>query len=119
MFRISASQEHRRAVERLIEDRRRSAFEAKDDERRIFEDQMEEERQRRLIVEEERQRILQEHAQRLLGFLPRGILKASDFAKLKPEVRVKFQEPHVGSDEEGSHDDWTIPKRKFVGGRFQ
>ena len=81
---------------------------------------MEEERQRRRIVEEERQRILEAHAQSLLGFLPRGILKASDVARLKPEVRVKFQGAGVeGGDGEGGEDDWTIPQRRLVGGKFQ
>ena len=110
-------QEHRRAVERLIDDRRRSALQARDDERRMYEEEMEEERQRRRIIEEERQRILEAHAQRLVGFLPRGILKAADIGRLKPELRVQFLPP--AAEEEDEPEDWTLPKRRLVGGKFQ
>lgn len=63
--------EHRRAVETLIEDRRKQ-FEA---EKAAEMDEMEQERQRQAmrqqIIEEERQKLLKEHAEKLLGFMPK------------------------------------------------
>ena len=64
-------QEHKRAVENLIEQRRQQ-FAA--DRERELEGRREEERMeafRRQIIEEERQKLLQEHAMRLLGYLPK------------------------------------------------
>ena len=64
-------QEHKRAVEALIE-QRKSQFAA--DRERELEERREEERMenfRKQIIEEERQKLLQEHAMRLLGYLPK------------------------------------------------
>uniref|UniRef100_A0A8B9PI03 Meiosis-specific nuclear structural protein 1 n=1 Tax=Apteryx owenii TaxID=8824 RepID=A0A8B9PI03_APTOW len=63
--------EHRRAVEKLIEDRHKQFL--ADKERELEERQLEERRQEniRVIVEEERQKLLKEHASKLLGYLPR------------------------------------------------
>jgi len=66
--------EHKRAVEALLEDRRKQ-FEA--DRQREIESRREEERLqqvRRQIIEDERQRLLKEHATKLLGYLPKGVL---------------------------------------------
>lgn len=63
--------EHKRAVEKLIEDRK-SQFAA--DRERELEERREEERMeafRKQIIEEERQKLLREHAMRLLGYLPK------------------------------------------------
>ncbi|XP_076818490.1 meiosis-specific nuclear structural protein 1-like [Clavelina lepadiformis] len=66
--------EHKRAVEALLADRRRQ-FES-DKQREIDELRDEEQMQamRRQIIEEERQRLLKEHATKLLGYLPKGVL---------------------------------------------
>lgn len=66
--------EHKRAVEALLEDRRKQ-FEA--DRQREIDSRREEERLqqvRRQIIEDERQRLLKEHATKLLGYLPKGVL---------------------------------------------
>ena len=63
--------EHRRAVERLIEERR-AQFQAEKEAE--LEERKEEERReadRRAIIEQERQRLLQEHASKLLWYLPK------------------------------------------------
>ena len=63
--------EHRRAVERLIEERH-AQFQAEKEAE--LEERKEEERReadRRAIIEQERQRLLQEHASKLLGYLPK------------------------------------------------
>ena len=67
--------EHTRAVEKLIEDRR---AQLQMDKERALEEQREIERLdefRKQIVEEERQRMLKEHASKLLGYLPKGVLR--------------------------------------------
>ncbi|NXT44961.1 MNS1 protein, partial [Pelecanoides urinatrix] len=84
--------EHRRAVEKLIEDRRKQFI--ADKERELEERQLEERRQEniRAIVEEERQKLLKEHASKLLGYLPRGILKdEDDINMLGEEFRSAYQ----------------------------
>lgn len=68
---IFPSSEHRRAVERLIEERRAQFQREKEAE---LEERLEEERReaaRREIIEQERQRLLREHAAKLLGYLPK------------------------------------------------
>ncbi|NWI54368.1 MNS1 protein, partial [Calyptomena viridis] len=63
--------EHKRAVENIIEDRRKQLI--ADKERELEERELERRRQEsiRAIVEEERQKLLKEHAWKLLGYLPR------------------------------------------------
>ena len=68
--------EHKRAVEKLIDDRK-VQFAA--DRERELEERREEERMeafRKQIIEEERQKLLREHAMRLLGYLPKVKLRA-------------------------------------------
>lgn len=63
--------EHKRAVEKLIDERREQFRREREAE---LEARREEERMqeyRRQIIEEERQRLLQEHATKLLGYLPK------------------------------------------------
>ncbi|NXX48853.1 MNS1 protein, partial [Tricholaema leucomelas] len=84
--------EHRKAVEKLIADRHKQFIAQK--ERELEERQVEERRQEemRAIVEEERQKLLKEHASKLLGYLPRGILKNEDDVNmLGEEFRVAYQ----------------------------
>ena len=68
---FSSPAEHRRAVEKLIEERRQQFQQQKDQE---LEERREEERRqamRHAIIEQERQRLLREHASKLLGYLPK------------------------------------------------
>ena len=68
------SPEHRRAVERLIEERRHQFQKEKELE---LEERREGERlegMRRAVIEQERQRLLREHASKLLGYLPKVYL---------------------------------------------
>ncbi|XP_009952076.1 PREDICTED: meiosis-specific nuclear structural protein 1, partial [Leptosomus discolor] len=93
--------EHRRAVEKLIEDRRKQFI--ADKERELEERQWEERRQEniRAIVEEERRKLLKEHASKLLGYLPRGILKdEDDINMLGEEFRSAYQKRRVTLKEE-------------------
>ena len=63
--------EHRRAVERLIEERRAEFIRSKEAEIAERREEEEREAERRAVVEQERQRLLREHATKLLGYLPK------------------------------------------------
>lgn len=84
--------EHRRAVDALIEDRR-LRFEA---EKAAEMGELQQERQRQAmrqqIIEEERQKLLLEHATKLLGYLPKGVLRDSrDLALFDDQFQTNFQ----------------------------
>lgn len=70
--------EHRRAVEKLTEDRRNQFLE---DKQRELDEWHSLQRQQgcvNTIIEEERLKLLKEHATKLLGYLPKGIFKKED-----------------------------------------
>lgn len=69
--------EHRRAVEQLI-DERRQRFEAKrQEEVRDYQEQLSREKRINEIIEEERLRLLEEHASKLAGYMPKGVFRNS------------------------------------------
>ncbi|XP_055551199.1 meiosis-specific nuclear structural protein 1-like [Wyeomyia smithii] len=70
--------EHRRAIQELLEDRRRRrADEIKETRQQQLQFEQDEKR-RQEIIEEERIKLLKEHVTALLGFLPPGVLRESD-----------------------------------------
>lgn len=70
--------EHRKEIEECLEQRRLQKAEemARLVQLRVLEEHDEEMKQR--MIEEERIKMLKEHAQALIGFLPKGILRESD-----------------------------------------
>merc|ERR1712146_109250 len=80
-------QEHTRAVEALIEERRaRKEFERQQEQRQDMTMRQAEEARRR-VIEEERQRLLAEHATKLLGSLPKSVFRGTEeAAQLGPEL---------------------------------
>ncbi|NXM65415.1 MNS1 protein, partial [Serilophus lunatus] len=85
--------EHKRAVEKIIEDRHKQRM--ADKERELEERELEKRRQESIhaIVEEERQKLLKEHAWKLLGYLPRGILKdENDINMLGEDFKLAYQQ---------------------------
>ncbi|NWV63890.1 MNS1 protein, partial [Malurus elegans] len=85
--------EHKMAVEKLLEERRKQLIAEK--ERELEEREIEKRRQERIraIIEEERQKLLKEHAWKLLGYLPRGILKdENDINMLGEDFRLAYQQ---------------------------
>ncbi|XP_029431180.1 meiosis-specific nuclear structural protein 1 isoform X2 [Rhinatrema bivittatum] len=77
--------EHKRAVEKLIEDRHLEFLAEKE---RELEERKEEERRealRHAIIEDERQKLLKLHASKLLGYLPKGVFKDEEDLKLFDE----------------------------------
>merc|ERR1711990_1278297 len=83
--------EHRRAVEKLLEDRK-ARYEA-EEEREILERKLEvEEAQKRSkLIEEERQKLIAKHAHNLLGYIPKGVLREEDIARLGDEFQDAYK----------------------------
>jgi len=83
--------EHRRAIEGLIEERRARIEHERAMESRASEDEQNREAIRQQVIEEERQRMLREHAVKLLGYLPKGVIKGdSDLDLLGPEFKERY-----------------------------
>ena len=95
-------QEHRRAVEALLQERRARFVKQKE---REMEERMREEElegMRKLVVEQERQRLLKEHATKLLGYLPKGVLRdQQDVENMGGKFKEDFENRRVNmfSDE--------------------
>lgn len=47
---------------------------------------------RQKIIEEERRRLLKEHVQHLIGYIPKGLIKAEDLPHLGEDVACKYME---------------------------
>lgn len=95
--------EHKRAVEQLIE-QRKIQFAA--DREREVDERREEERMenfRKQIIEEERQKLLQEHAVRLLGYLPKGVIRdEKDLDRLGSDFKQAYSKRQIDPfDDEG------------------
>lgn len=84
--------EHGREVEKLIEERRaRIAIERERQEAELAQSAAAQEARRRLI-EEERQKLLREHAIKLLGYLPKGVIRdRSDLAGMPAELQDTYK----------------------------
>uniref|UniRef100_A0A8C6QBN2 Meiosis-specific nuclear structural protein 1 n=1 Tax=Nannospalax galili TaxID=1026970 RepID=A0A8C6QBN2_NANGA len=84
--------EHKRAVEKLIEERHNQFL--ADKQRELEEWQLQQKQQGCIntIIEEERLRLLKEHAAKLLGYLPKGVFKKEDdIDMLGEEFRKVYQ----------------------------
>lgn len=97
--------EHRREVEKLIDERRRQ-HEA-DKELEAKEKALEEEREalRMKIIEEERQKLLKRHATQLLGYLPKGVFRTDDLKYFDENFRKNFEALQVNIFDDGWEDD--------------
>lgn len=92
-------------MEKLIDDRK-SQFAA--DRERELEERREEERMeafRKQIIEEERQKLLREHAMRLLGYLPKGVIRDSgDLNMLGSEFKDAYSKRQIDPFDEEAWD---------------
>ncbi|UJR14027.1 hypothetical protein I4U23_001026 [Adineta vaga] len=88
--------EHKRAVDLLLEDRRRQMAV---DKQRDVDERVEAERisqLRKQIIEEERIKLLREHAHRLLGYLPKGVIRdEKDLDDLGIDFKTEFKRRHA------------------------
>jgi hypothetical protein len=66
--------EHRRSIEALIDDRRARIEHERELEEKAQMQEQDRESIRRAVIEQERQRMLREHAVKLLGYLPKGVI---------------------------------------------
>lgn len=85
--------EHKRAVESLLDQRRAAMSQEK--QRELDEKQSAEKMEafRRQIIEEERIKLLREHATKLLGYLPKGVIRDSkDLDALGDDFKKQFQQ---------------------------
>ncbi|OAJ43246.1 hypothetical protein BDEG_26619 [Batrachochytrium dendrobatidis JEL423] len=84
--------EHKRAVDALVEDRHRRAQEDIENQRIVAQKEIEIEKYRQTVIEQERQRLLLEHASKLVGFLPKGVLRdEKDLGLFDEEFRKRFE----------------------------
>jgi hypothetical protein len=90
--------EHRRAVEKLIEERRQRREQLRLQEIEAEKGLDELSKYKRAVIEQERQRLLREHAVKLLGYLPRGILRDHQDLELFDEDFRKRFEPQPEED---------------------
>ncbi|KAJ3321333.1 mannosyl-oligosaccharide alpha-1,2-mannosidase [Boothiomyces sp. JEL0866] len=88
--------EHRRAVDELVKERKR-LHEANEMEKKRLENiELELARYRAEVIEQERQRLLREHASKLAGFLPKGVLRDKrDLELFDQEFVKKFGETKI------------------------
>ncbi|KAJ3275578.1 mannosyl-oligosaccharide alpha-1,2-mannosidase [Terramyces sp. JEL0728] len=88
--------EHRRAVDELVKERKR-IHEANEIEKKRLENiESELSRYRAEVIEQERQRLLREHASKLAGFLPKGVLRdKKDLELFDQEFVKKFGETKI------------------------
>ncbi len=102
--------EHKKAVEQLLEVRRQELNAAK---KRELDERVEAEKldeYRRQIIEEERIRLLKEHATKLLGYLPKGVIRDSkDLDILGDDFKRQYQKRQVDffGDDKGWSSKWT------------
>jgi len=90
--------EVRRDADKLLEERKRKRELEKTEEALFWCEQKEADRMREELIEEERQKILQEHAEKLIGFLPTQVLSEEDLERLgRDNVKIlyKTRQNHV------------------------
>lgn len=98
--------EHKRAVESLLDDRRHRLNVEKQREldEKITQDKLD--AYRKQIIEEERVKLLREHATKLLGYLPKGVIRdSSDLSALGEDFQRKYKKRQV--DFFGDDEGWT------------
>lgn len=109
-------QEHKRQVEKMIMERRSKHEMDKAEEMAAYQAHLDMEKERLAIVEEERQKLIQKHAEKLLGFLPRGVLRDQmDVERLGGEFVDRYSAKKADPFDE---DKWEQPQQRLVGSRF-
>eukprot|EP00035_Acanthoeca_spectabilis_P035752 m.36114 g.36114 ORF g.36114 m.36114 type:complete len:495 (-) comp7533_c0_seq1:1382-2866(-) len=92
--------EHRRAIEALMEDRRTRIAHEREMEERARQDEQDREAVRREVIEQERQRMLREHAVKLLGYLPKGVITGdADLDMLGEEFKERYSRRRNDDDD--------------------
>ncbi|KAJ8979961.1 hypothetical protein NQ317_006406 [Molorchus minor] len=76
----------RRDVEQMIIDRRQQYAEERQLLMKLKEEEEYEMEQRKRIIEEERMRMLKEHIENLVGYIPKGLLRPDDLPQLGSDI---------------------------------
>lgn len=93
--------EHKRAVEALLDERRARFHFEKEQQQRQVDQARTDDAARRDMIEAERQSLLREHAHKLLGFLPKGVLRdARDVEMLGDGFKAVYAPPRVADDDD-------------------
>merc|ERR1719447_100319 len=85
-------EEHKRAVNLLLEERRQMRHKAKLKEAEAINERKMEEQERSNIIEEERMRILQQNIDKLVGHIPKGILSEADVDALGGKLKTIYSQ---------------------------
>lgn len=84
--------EHRRAVDALVEERKKILASKEQEEKNQESLEADIAQYKAAVIEQERQRLLREHASKLLGFLPKGVLRGkADLDLFDEEFRKRFE----------------------------
>ncbi len=103
--------ELKREADRLFEEKKKLKELAKSEEEMFWQEQREAQRLRDLMIEDERRQILKEHADKLMGFLPMGILSEEDIEMLgKEDIRFLYKSRETNP----SIDSLSVLERKFA-----
>ena len=87
--------ELRREGDRLLAEKQKIREVQKMEEKLYWMEHKEAEKQRDALIEQERQKILREHADKLLGFLPLGILSEDDLERLgRDDIKLLYKSKH-------------------------
>jgi len=87
-------EEHRRAVQKLLDEKKMEREKIKAREIEMFKEQQKEEDDKRKIIEQERLRLLKENVEKLIGYIPKGVLSQDDVDTLGDQVKsVYYQRP--------------------------
>merc|ERR1712012_1201907 len=71
------------------------------------------ERQKQMIIEEERQKLLREHAHKLIGFLPTGILSIEDMERLGQDDLRFLYKPNTAASPMTALEEKFAPKTNY------
>ncbi|KAL0479833.1 meiosis-specific nuclear structural protein mns1 [Acrasis kona] len=85
------TQEFKRDVEALIEERARMRELQLEHERNELLREEDDKKRKNDIVEQERRKLIQEHVARIIKYLPKGVLTKNDLALLPEDVRLEIE----------------------------
>lgn len=88
--------ELKREADRLLAERQKQRELEKMQEKLYWAEHREQDRQREALIEEERQKLLEEHAEKLIGFLPTGVLSEEDLERLgRKDIKLLYKTRHL------------------------
>ena len=105
--------ELRREADRLLAERKKLREIEESEEKLFWLEQKEAERQKQMVIEEERQKLLREHAHKLIGFLPTGILSIEDMERLGQDDLRFLYKPNTAASPMTALEEKFAPKTNY------